>query len=479
MSHTRPLIALATAAAVLVPAGAAVAADYPPPTDPGKIVNPRGKPRTLRVCKSRTEIRRKRCFASIQKAVNAARPYDIVRVAPGVYNESIEITGKNKRGIQLVGSPSSPRRTVLELKSLTSFDRQNGVQINGANGVSVSGFAAYHYTGNGFFAVNVKVDPRARFSYKLNDLVAGYGGTYGVYGFNSVGGEMRRDEAFYNNDSGFYIGQTPPQPGKKVRSIAANLKAWGNVLGWSGTNMKYVTITDSSFYNNGLGIVPSALTSEKYYPPEGNVIVNNRVFWNNFNYFKGAPFKLRPGATGDIAYPVGTGILLFGSKTSTVQGNKAYGNFLMGIGSVEQIIMANAKASDFPKPGELAAVKEAAELRDNTVRDNVLGNGGRNPNGRDLYSDGNGSGNCWSNNTAPGVAGGVVTFPTDGSTFSPCPHTGPNAFSATAQLGALQWTAASPNYATVWVKRPQQPIPGINPLVICVKAGQGCKGQPR
>ena len=72
-----------------------------------------------------------------------------------------------------------------------------------------------------------------------------------------------------------------------------NVSAYGNVLGFSGTNMRYVTITKSKWFNNGLGIVPNALDSEKYAPPEDNVITDNDIFWNNFNYYTGAPFMLR------------------------------------------------------------------------------------------------------------------------------------------------------------------------------------------
>ena len=38
------------------------------------------------------------------------------------------------------------------------------------------------------------------------------------------------------------MGQTPPQA-KPIRSIVKNIDSWGNPLGWSGTNMRYVTIT--------------------------------------------------------------------------------------------------------------------------------------------------------------------------------------------------------------------------------------------
>ena len=107
---------------------------------------------------------------------------------------------------------------------------------------------------------------------------------------------MRDSEAYYNNDAGFYIGQTPAQD-KPIRSIVDNIESWGNPLGWSGTNMRYVTITKSRFYNNAAGIVPNALDSEKFPPAEDNVIRGNEIFWNNFNFHKGAPFKIREEGT--------------------------------------------------------------------------------------------------------------------------------------------------------------------------------------
>ncbi len=111
-----------------------------------------------------------------------------------------------------------------------------------------------------------------------------------------------------------------------------NVESYGNVLGFSGTNMRYVTITKSRFYNNGDGIVPNALDSEKYPPPEDNVISGNEVFWNNFNYYLGAPFTVAPTKVGGIPNPVGIGILLYGSRGTVVEKNNIYGNYLTASG---------------------------------------------------------------------------------------------------------------------------------------------------
>ena len=168
-----------------------------------------------------------------------------------------------------------PDKVVLEGKTLKGVAKANGVVINGANEVTVRGFKAQHYNGNGFFVTNAT-------GYHFNDLNARYVGVYGLYAFNTIGGEMRRDTAAWNNDSGFYVGQTPKQT-KPVRTILSDLVSYGNVLGYSGTNSRYVTITKSKWFNNGVGIVPNALDSEKFPPPEENVITDNDIFWNNFD----------------------------------------------------------------------------------------------------------------------------------------------------------------------------------------------------
>ena len=164
-----------------------------------------------------------------------------------------------------------------------------------------------------------------------------HAGVYGVYAFNTKGGEMSHSEAHYHSDAGFYIGQTPQQT-KPVRATVVDVSSWGNPIGFSATNMRYVTIKRSRFFNNGMGIVPNALDSEKFPPAEDNVITDNDIFWNNFNFHEGAPFK--PKTTGVVPLvPIGTGVLLLGGKRNRVEGNRIYGNYLVGMAAVEGILV--------------------------------------------------------------------------------------------------------------------------------------------
>ena len=146
--------------------------------------------------------------------------------------------------------------------------------------------------------------------------------------------------------------------------------------------MRYVTITKSRFYNNAAGIVPNALDSEKYPPPEDNEIIDNDIFWNNFNFHTGQPpFTVREDATAALV-PVGTGVLLLGGRGNRIENNRIHGNYLAGVAAIEGILLAKNP--------------DARTCERNLVRNNQFGLNGTDTNGHDLIYDGNGSDNCFS-----------------------------------------------------------------------------------
>src|SRR4051812_27047587 len=422
----RILLAALAAAALLAPA-AASAQTYPKPQKPGPVQSkPKGPHKTLTVCKKKG-----RCdFRTIQKAVNKARAGDTIRVRNGVYREAVKVNGSKKRYLKLIGNPAHPKKVVLRARG----NMQNGIFVNAADEVTVNGFMARDYKSNGFFFTTLT-------GYTMTHLVARHTGVYGLYAFNSIGGRMLNSEAYYANDGAFYIGQTPPQT-KPVRSIVSNVSGWGSPLGFSATNMRYVTITKSRFYNNAAGIVPNALDSEKYPPPEDNEIIDNDIFWNNFNYHDGnPPFAVREDATAALV-PVGTGVLLLGGRGNRIENNRIHGNYLGGVAAIEGILL-----KEHP---------EAKSLQRNVVRNNQFGMNGTDANGHDLVYDGSGSDNCFS------LDGVSSKFPADDSTFAACG--GPNAFSASVQSQMLGWIGK--NALTGRKKHPHPAMKGYTPLEV-------------
>jgi hypothetical protein len=411
------------AAALLVPATAA-AQTYPEPSQPGPV-----EPKPPRPYETHTVCKKGRCdFRSIQKAVNAADAGDTIRVKRGVYREAVRINGRRKRYLKLIGNPRRPGRVVLDGRGRM----QNGFAVNEADEVSINGFKARRYRANGFFFTNLN-------GYTMNHLIAQQTGVYGVYAFNTIGGRILNSEAYHVNDGAFYIGQTPPQD-NPVQTIVRNVEGWGSPIGFSATNMRYVTITKSRFYNNAVGIVPNALDSEKFPPPEKNVIVDNEIFWNNLNFHEGdPPFEPREEGTAALV-PIGTGILLLGGRDHLIENNKIFGNYLTGIAAIDGILLTENPL--------------AVSLDRNIVRGNQFGLGGTDTNGRDITYDGSGSDNCFT------LAASDSAFPADRSTIATC--SGPNGMQQAARDQMVQWVGTGA--LSGWVRHPHPAKRGYKPL---------------
>ena len=377
-------------------------------------------------------------YATIQKGVNAVRKGGTVRVKPGTYVEGVTVKGSKKDRITIRGLKGASK-TVLQgkgAKDASGNSANNGVFVDGSDGVKLIGLKALNYPGNGFFVRNAT-------GYTWDGLVAGFNRSYGLYAFNSIGGTMENSTGYGHGDSAFYVGQTPPQK-KPKRTKLTKLKGYENVLGYSGTNSRYVDITDSDFYNNGAGVVPNTLKSEKYAPSSDGTIRGNRIFWNNFNYFApSSRVKPLPSATGDLQYPTGTGVVLFGVTGWTVTDNDVFGNFKWGLLSVSD-------------PGYAPATNV-----DNLVSENRWGLGGKDANAVDLMAEGSGTGNCYGEPTATRDPGET----SDTSLYPPCTDPkSPSAIDGTQLLELLGYLSQKEGQETSWVKHPHAKVDAYKPI---------------
>src|SRR3546814_3193924 len=82
---------------------------------------------------------------TIQEAVDAANPGDLVLIAPGTYEEAVDVTVENLtiRGLDR-------NEVVLD----GGFELENGIRVL-ADGVAVENMTAKNYTVNGFFWTGV------------------------------------------------------------------------------------------------------------------------------------------------------------------------------------------------------------------------------------------------------------------------------------------------------------------------------------
>ncbi len=202
-------------------------------------------------------------FKTIQSAVDAAKPGDLILVAPGVYHEAV-----NVQTDRLVIRGLDRNKTILD----GDFTGTNGIRVLGAKGVAIENMTARNYKSNGFFWTGVE-------GYRGSYLTAYRNGDYGIYAFDSTEGLLEDSYASGSPDAGFYIGGCQP-----CDAVIRNVISEYNGLGYSGTNSGgNLVIVNSVFRHNRAGIVPNTGSYEPCYPQRDNVIAGNLIYDNNYD----------------------------------------------------------------------------------------------------------------------------------------------------------------------------------------------------
>ncbi len=354
-------------------------------------------------------------YPTIQAAVDAAEPGDLIRVEPGVYHEAVKVTtpyitirGTDRNAVILDGD----------------FERPNGIHVIEADGVVVENMTARHYLLNGFYWTTVN-------GYRGSYLTAYDDGDYGVYAFDSVWGRFDHSYASGHPDSGFYIGQCHP-----CHAVIDRVVSVDNGIGYSGTNAGGdLKILNSTWTRNQGGIVPNTLDSERLAPERGVYIAGNLVYDNNNAH---APAK------EDQASALGTGILLAGGSDNVVERNMVWDHDNYGIA-----VFPNLDKNFWIASG-------------NVVRDNWVRGSGR----ADLLLSGPaGDHNCFSGNDYRS------SLPPAIQTFYGCGHNlnvlGGGDLSSAIQTLGLYVRAASGKYPqgdwkTSPAPPPQPQMPGLH-----------------
>ena len=286
-------------------------------------------------------------YPTIQAAVDAASPGDLVLVGRGVYREEVTVTTPS-----LVIRGIDRNETIID----GEFVRGNGVTVL-ADAVAVEIMTARNAILNGFFWTGVT-------GFRGSFLTAYNNGDYGIYAFGSKDGVFEDSYASGSPDSGFYIGQCYP-----CRIVIRNVVAERNGLGYSGTNAGgQLYLVSSIWRNNRAGIVPSSLDVELD-PPQRNAVYAANLVIDNNN--ADAPAI----AINSVAF--GNGILLAGSVRDTV---------------IRNVVLDHASHGIVTSPIQDRNFYPAI---DNVIRDNIVFGSGRG----DLANAGPGAaGNCFSGN---------------------------------------------------------------------------------
>ena len=324
-------------------------------------------------------------YPTIQAAVDASGPGDLVLIDVGVYREQVEVTtpGLTIRGVDR-------NEVVID----GELQRPNGINVLFADGVVVENLTVRNALGNGVFWTGVR-------GYRGSYLTALDNADYGIYAFDSSDGLLEHSFASGSPDAGFYIGQCDPCQATLTDSISE----W-NGLGFSGTNAStQIYVVDSVFRHNLSGIAPNTLDSELL-PPFHDVSIVGNLVHDNGNVE--APAQALQWAAQ------GNGIMLSGGGSSYVARNRVLNHSQSGI-----IILPMLDDNVYLSV-------------DHRIEGNVIGGSGL----ADLTLGGPaGSGNCFADNdhTSSLPAALELKQPCDGIRLPALFEFG----SSTAQLGRL------------------------------------------
>ena len=258
---------------------------------------------------------------TIQAAVDAAAPGDLVIIAPGTYRESVIVStdrivvrGLERDGVVLDGA-SELGDGILVAADGVAIENLTVMNFR-QNGIIFTGVAASIARGSGGYGAQYGSGDAVLDGYRVSYVTVANNGLYGLYAFAARNGVFEHSYASGHPDSGFYVGQCRP-----CNAVLRNLYAEGNAIGYYGTNASGdVWIVESVFVGNRLGIAPNSQDMELLAPQEQSFVIGNLVVEN------------QGVETPEIMEGYfGVGIAVGGGNANLVARNRVEGNVGAGI----------------------------------------------------------------------------------------------------------------------------------------------------
>lgn len=348
-------------------------------------------------------------YDTIQDAVDAAAPGDLVLIGAGTYREAVKVTTP-----RLVIRGEDRNEVVLDGRNQLT----NGIEIS-ADQVAVENLTVQRYTINGIvFADYGADDPQGGpVGWRASYVTAANNGLYGVYAFGATNGQFDHVYASGHPDSGIYVGQCE-DCGAVVRDSVMER----NAIGYENTNAGGVLVAANLVRRNRVGMTIASGDQEDLAPQVGGDIVRNRVVDN--------VEPEAPATEGGF----GVGIVIAGGTEDSVMENVVSGHSTAGILLVDQDGYG-------PSGNRIAVNRLSANAVDLAYQSDV---------------EPDGDGNCFADNRA--AEGEVSTVPANLLAALPCPSVeGP------APSAELATEPLTPSEAPEGVDPRDVPLPGPQP----------------
>ena len=279
---------------------------------------------------------------SIQSAVEAANPGDLIRVYPGTYTENVYI---DKDNISLQGVVIKGKWPTLDGKK-----EINDAFLYSGNGILIENFKIINYKGNGIMG-----QAGNNFVIRNNWIIDT--GVYGIFPQYGKNGLIEHNVLSVIADAAIYVGMCD-------NVDVLHNEVFDNVAGIEIENSRHCLVENNYAHNNTGGLLAFITPGLPIKTTFDIIFRNNFVIDNNHENF-GAPGSTVAGI------PPGTGILIMAADDVIVENNIITGNNNAGI-TIVDLANGDPKANDPNTEGNPDRV---------VILDNIMYDNGNDPTG--------------------------------------------------------------------------------------------------
>ena len=239
---------------------------------------------------------------SIQSAVAAAQPGDVIEIYPGTYNETVYI---DKDDLVLSGVVVNGQWPVME-----GNGELNDAVLYSGNDITVENLQIQHYKGNAIMG-----QAGNNFLIRKNNIIDT--GVYGIFPEFGTNGLISHNVLSGIEDAAIYVGMSD-------NIHVTNNEVFDNVAGIEIENTRHSIVENNYVHDNTGGILVFITPGLPIKTTFDTIVRNNFIVNNNTPNFG------IPGSTV-AGIPAGTGILNMAGDQTTIEGNVITGNKVIGI----------------------------------------------------------------------------------------------------------------------------------------------------